>query len=359
MNKIDIPNYQKITTSLTSPISDFDLSYEEQLKELISQEMGLAKEKLKDLRCAYFTNNVKPSEELAIQNNSFQYSAKGGFRPKDNLLLLSIDNLDIERDFPTIIHEVGHFLSLANSSTVIMEGCALFYEEKWCQNNNRLEEFKQKYIGIESYQKSLYLLKLIKNSVFKNNEVLFKESISKGHDEQFKNIVDSYLERIECTFSAEELFFLLDVAFHNRNNRELINCFKEDPPYYFHIFDVLFQETLPMIFREEIIREDISKANSILEEYKSLINSSFQELKRVIINSADIDKQLLIRNYQVLLAKELHKIDEKEYWAKTQQLDRITLLVDAIESAISNAISQSKSANVKEEEYDSNRFSRI
>lgn len=104
-----------------------------------------------------FTNFNKISDNFAVSPGPFQRFVGGVFRISDNMLLISIDNPNNSENQLTIVHETGHYLSLSYLSVSVAEGCAVSYERKFAQKNNKMDEFNKKYNSksIETYYYSL------------------------------------------------------------------------------------------------------------------------------------------------------------------------------------------------------------
>ena len=172
MKKLSLPDSHTIKTTIDNDISEFDLSYSNEIKEFLAEQMDIDVNDFKELTCAYFTN-IKQTNGFIIKDVGSPKIA-GCFKPINNLLLVSIDCTDIEYSARTIIHEAAHFLCL-NNSVSLAEACALIHEKKWAKKNNKLDEFNRDYYFVETYMKSFILLNMIKESVFNNDDLEFKK----------------------------------------------------------------------------------------------------------------------------------------------------------------------------------------
>lgn len=104
MKKMIIPDSKLVVTTINSDLTDFDLSYSEQIKDFLAEQIDIDINLLKDLKCAFFTNYIKISDTLFMSPEPFQLRPAGIFRPSDNLLLISIDDFDVDERLLTIIH---------------------------------------------------------------------------------------------------------------------------------------------------------------------------------------------------------------------------------------------------------------
>ena len=334
MKKLIIPDSKLITTTAYSDLADFDLSYSEQIKEFLAEQIDIDINLLKDLKCAFFTNYIKISDTFSKPSGPFQLKMAGAFRPSDNLLLISIDDYfnEDERMF-AIVHEVGHSLSLIYLSVSIAEACAVSYERKWAQKNNKIDKFNSKYNpkSIETYYYSLKLLDMISESVFNNNSEEIQRCTKRGAHDDFTNKIDNYLNFIGCNITAKELLLLVDVAFYNRIDQYMSRSFKEKPPYFFRIFDELHHDILPVIFDKNSSKEQISNINNRLLKYKEIITLSFHLLESISNSSSYKDFSTFMRLYKQKLAKKFKELDVKEYFHGS-------LSDDELSSAIRNSI---------------------
>ncbi len=316
MKKLIIPDSKLITTTINSDVADFDFSYSQQIKDFLAEQMDININFLKDIRCAFFSNYVKTSDTFSMSLEPVGLRTSGGFRPLDNLLLICVDDFDIDERLLAIIHEAGHALSLNYLSVSIAEGCALNYERKWAQKNNKMDKFNLKYNSksIEPYYYSLKLFDMIRESVFENNNEDIQRCTRAGAHDEFTNKIDNYLNFIGCNITVKELLFLIDVAFYNRIDKQMLRVFKEKPPFFYKMFDELHNDILPVIFNRNSSKEQINDINNRLIKYKELIILSFNMLQSLKDSMSYIEFSIFIRLYQKNLAKQFKKLDIKAYF---------------------------------------------
>lgn len=339
MKKLIIPDPKSITSTINSDLADFDLSYSEQIKEFLAEQIDIDINLLKDLKCAFFTNYIKISDTFSISSGPFQLGAAGAFRPSDDLLLISIDDFDEDERLFTIVHETGHSLSLNYPSVSIAEACAMGYERKWAQKNNKMDKFNSKYNpkSIETYYYSLKLLDMIGESVFNNDSEEIQRYTKRGAHDDFTNKIDKYLNFIGCDITSRELLLLVDVAFYNRIDQYMSQSFKEKPPYFFRIFDELHNDILPVIFDRNSSRDQIGDINNRLTKYKEIIALSFQMLEGIGDSSPYKDFFTFMRLYQEKLAKKFKELDVKEYFQGSLSDNELS---SAIRDSIINAFGE-------------------
>ena len=326
MKKLILPDLDSVTATIYSDASEFDLSYSDNIKEFIAEEMDIDISLLKKLDCAYFTYYKKVSNFSEMSD--FTTTDIGGvFLSDSNLLLIPIDNFDLEKVKRILIHEVGHFLSLSNFSISISEACALLYERKWAQKTGRMDEFNANYKRIETYGVSLKLLDMINECAFDNDKLEIENSIKRGNDEVFSNRLDKFLQSKGCILTSKQLFFLIDILFHIRNNKEMVRCFKEKPSYFYSAFDEFHYYILPILFNKRTSPKQISDVNMRLMKYKSISDLSFEILDDIKNSHSESYYISFIKLYQQHLARQLHQCDEKEYFYGRPPMEQISSLI--------------------------------
>jgi len=283
--KLHIPNSQTVKANIGSKFSEFDLSYSDEIKTYLANEMSVSIDELSHLNCAWFTDTARDSSDV-IRSALSKSKTLGLFLEEHNLLILLADERFIEQITGVGVHEVGHFLTLAHASTSIAEGCAMTYERDWHTQKGTIDEFNKRCESNDSYSSCLKLLDAIKNTVFDGNEDEFRNAIKRGNDEAFHDKIDAYLTAKGCTFNAKELLLLADVAFYSRINFNSWGFEKREMAYFDWTFNRLHQKVFPVIFNNNSAPQEMDRANKILSSYSKIVKMCLPLTEVIDINAS-------------------------------------------------------------------------
>lgn len=314
--------------------------YTDDIRQLLSNEMDLNQDILKDkdihelhyvhrsgesfsslwldfLKIGFFSAKDEEFINYQVGDTKFKYYNVGGYKSGLDLLLICIDDYDLKKQLPFLIHEVGRYLSLYGVCDVISEACGLRYERKWYIKNNNLDIFNKKYPEMSFNRTSLSLLDMIKKSVFYDIDDVLDDYIELGSEQMFFDKINKYLQSKEIIYNAYDLFELCDLMYYYQMNS---TSFDNKEGFYSNLYNNLHQYILPTIFNDNVSKNNIMEVNTLLDKYMYVIKVSNRLLEYFKTNYCEYDYLAIKRMFKQFLAEELRYLNND--WSIQDILNR-------------------------------------